>query len=728
MNHATTRTKAVSLLLIVAMLSVLVAAIVPFVSTADGDEIQDFGYQAPTSYSMIDAKSNLRFVFSVSAEKVANYTAAGFVFSKTNSTPTLGGSGCSTAESTTVYRSITADGETLDAPPGRFWVAVKLINIPRSYFDGTIYVRAYVTDGEGTRYSDAKVITVWGANAIEYHSNWDSATRSANPYSLNGTTFGVKKEAKSLYTGGERYFPNELNGYAGNDLLVEFSFLYNNTMSNAKDGVLTVMYAQDYNLFNIDLKAGKVSPKLRTEVNDGGDDVLLYELPQAVEHKVSIGYGWHRFGVRIHQEAINDNGVEDYKIIATAYLDGEKIFEVDKTAWVQTKFPSTHKTYTGKLFTLIPYTNRLIYDKITKSCDVYVMVEDIYKSSANAGYLVLQDLSFSCGQTFEQQVTKVVSPASQTYRSPDGTTMTGDVYFTAAAAHDHVWDGDYTLTKAPTLLENGLKAEHCTICGEGRAVAATPSEVVPVVLNGKVSSAPTGWGLGGKFYSQMNSLQAIAKDEGHFYPTNSNPSGNDYLIEFSILWNSTLSGWNHEIDLGNFTGGTTDRSTSWILSDGSIDLSSGDGGVVLYNSGKGIGSNYGWHRIGIRYHQTAEIVDDAVVYTLTYTIYIDGERAYEVIGAAIRYVDQGYRLFDAEIVDGKLVYHDNQDANKEFYWLQLRSFFSTGGSDRYLVLADLMTSAGQDFKQQVEPAASPVASPINLGWYDEELMYYKLAD
>lgn len=720
-HQARTRRGAVALLLILAMLTVMVAALVPFVSTATEPELGNFGVQSLKDYDMLDATTDLRFVFTVPASKLVGYTAAGFVFSKTDSTPTVE-EGCATYNATTVYSSIVADGETYDADPGRFWVAVKLTGIPQSYFGGSIYVRGFVTDAEGTRYTDAEDLSVWGLNAIEYHSNWDSATRSANPYSLNGTTFGVKKEAKSLYTGGERYFPNELNGYAGNDLLVEFSFLYNNTMSNAKDTVLTVMYAQDYNLFNIDLGASGV---ITSRAREG--DVVLYKADDSGNIPIG-GYGWHRFGVRIHQEAINDNGVEDYKIIATAYLDGEKIFEVDKTAWVQTTFPSTHKTYTGKLFTLIPYTNRLIYDKITKSCDVYVMVEDIYKSSANAGYLVLQDLSFSCGQTFEQQVTKVVSPASQTYRSPDGTTMTGDVYFTAAAAHDHVWDGDYTLTKAPTLLENGLKAEHCTICGEGRAVAATPSEVVPVVLNGKVSSAPTGWGSGGKFYSQMNSLQAIAKDEGHFYPTNSNPSGNDYLIEFSILWNSTLSGWNHEIDLGNFTGGTTDRSTSWILSDGSIDLSSGDGGVVLYNSGKGIGSNYGWHRIGIRYHQTAEIVDDEVVYTLTYTIYIDGERAYEVIGSALRYVDHGYRLFDAEIVDGKLVYHDNQDANKKFYWLQLRSFFSTGGSDRYLVLADLMTSAGQDFKQQVEPAPSPTHSPINLGWYDEELVYYKLAD
>lgn len=725
-NHATPR-KAVSLLLILAMLTVLVAAFVPFVSTAEGAEIQDFAYQAPTAYSMIDATSNLRFVCTVPAAKVTGYTSVGFVFSKTNDTPTLGGEGCVTAPSTTVYRSITADGEKVDAPDGRFWVAVKLINIPRSYFDGTIYARAYVTDAQGTRYSDAASISVWEAHpAIEYHSNWDYATRNANDYSIQNPdykenndylTFGVKEDVKKLYNDktSVRYFPNENNNYAGNDLLVEFSFLYNDTMSNASDGTLTVMYIENNNVFNINLKTGMISNASRS------GDVVLYQSPDLEIH----GYGWHRFGVRIHQVPINNNGVEDYQIIATAYLDGEKILEVDKTAYAKTKTGS----YTGKLYELIPYTNRMIYDKVSKNCDAYVMIEKIYKSSANAGYLVLQDLSFSCGQTFKQQVTKVADPASQTYKTTDGQTITAKVYFAAAGAHEHVWDGEYTITKPATLLENGWKSDHCSICGAGHAVVSTPSETTPVVINGKDASAPSGWGSSKNFFSPQKSLKDIAAEEGHFYPTNSNPQGNDLLVEFSVLWNSTLSGWgNKALDLGNFSGGDVNsRSTSWLyVNNGSIELSDGDGGVVLTNTGKSV-SGYGWHRIGIRYHQDAEKDGENVVYSLTYTIYIDGVEAYKVIGGASRYVNQGYRLFDAEIVDGNLIYKDNQDAKYKFFWLQLQNFFGQG-SNRYLVLADLMTSAGHDFMQQVEPAASPVASPINLGWYDEEVMYYKLAD
>ena len=98
----------------------------------------------------------------------------------------------------------------------------------------------------------------------------------------------------------------------------------------------------------------------------------------------------------------------------------------------------------------------------------------------------------------------------------------------------------------------------------------------------------------------------------------------------------------------------------------------------------------------------------------------------EVIGSALRYANEKYLLYTATIDDGKLKYSDNTES-RYYSWIHANGFFNSG-SDKYLVLADLMTSAGYDFMQRVEKAASPTASPINLGWYDEELVYYKLAD
>ena len=730
MKKATTR-RGVWLLLLLALLTVSVVALLSISGSADAEEIQNFGCQAPLDYDMIDSTTNLRFVFTVPANKVTGYTDAGFVFSKSVEEPTVGGESCATAHATSAYESITADGKTTDAGEGRYWIAVKLINIPQSYFDGPIHVRAFVTDGEGTRYSDAAEVTVWGMNAIEYHSNWSLDTRNANDYTIANPddagikTFGVKKTVRELWEDepdSVRFFPNADNDYTGNDLLIEFSFLYNNTMSNAKDGVLTVMYIENNNVFNINLKTGKISNNARE------DDVVLYKADDS--GNISIGgYGWHRFGVRIHQEGINDNGVEDYQIIATAYLDGEKILQVDKTAYAKTKTG----TYTGKLFHLYPYANRLIYGIIGKStkCDAYLMVEDIYKSSANAGYLVLQDLSFSCGQTFKQQVTKVVSPASKTFKASDGTELTGDVYFTAAAAHDHDWDGDYTLTKAPTLLENGLKAEHCTICGAARTVTATPAEMIPVILNAN-DAAPTGWqgNSANDFMAPKQSLKALADDNGHFYPTNSNPSGNDLLIEFSILWNDTLHADSGKYgNLGIFSG-TTTINTSWIYFDnGQIELNDGGTGAeTIYVKKTSPDPDYyritgnGWHRIGIRYHQTAEIVDASVAYTFTYTIYVDGERVSEVKTSNTRFANNNYLLYTATIENEKLKYSDGA-SNRYLSWLFVSNFFNAG-KDKYLVLADLNINAAHEFVQQVEPV-SPVAAPFDLGSYDPAVMYYQ---
>ena len=729
MNFANTRKKAVSLLLILAMLTVLLAALVPIVSTADGDEIQDFGYQAPKDYSMIDATSNLRFVFTVSAEKLAGYTSVGFVFSKTDDTPSIE-EGCATHPATTVYRSITADGRKQDAPDGRYWVAVKLTNIPRSYFDGTIYVRAFVTDGEGTRYSSTESISVWGANAIEYHSNWDIETRNASDYSIQNPdysgnndykTFGIKKDVRTLWSGSNRYFPKDTNNYAGNDLLIEFSFLYNDTMSNASDGTLTVMYIQNNNVFNINLKTGLISN------NERSGDVVLYKADDSGNIPIG-GYGWHRFGVRIHQNPINANGVEDYQIVATAYLDGEKILEVDKTAYAKTKTGD----YTGKLFNLEPYTNRMIYDKVSKKCDAYVMIEKIYKSSANPGYLVLQDLSFSCGQTFKQQVAKVADPVSQTYKTTDGNTLTAKVYFAAAEAHEHVWDGVYTVTKQPTMFEDGWKSEHCSVCGAGRSVAVTPSNMVPVVFNGHdAASAPDGWKNGKTVIAKGDTFKFLADDNDHFYPTAGNPEGNDLLVEFSVLWNSTLTSWGGDLDLGNFSGGTS-RTTIYLhTNNAKLELNDGgEGAQILYPSPF---SNYstitggnGWHRIGLRYHQTAALDGNDVVYTLTYTLYVDGVKINEVKTANERFADDKYLLYTATNENGVLKYADNTES-RYFHWIQMKSFYDAP-SDRCVAFADLMINSGHEFVQRVEKLNTPVAAPFDLGSWDPAVMHYQLAD
>ena len=155
-----TRKGVLSLLLVLAMLTVAFAALVSVTTAADPAEIQNFGYQRVVGDSVASASTQLRFIFTIGT---LDYTRAGFVFSLTNHDPTVDGDDCYVYEATEAYRSITADDVTTPAPNDRWWIAVKLTAIPHSYFAGTFYLRAFVLDGGGVRYSDVKAFTVCSA-------------------------------------------------------------------------------------------------------------------------------------------------------------------------------------------------------------------------------------------------------------------------------------------------------------------------------------------------------------------------------------------------------------------------------------------------------------------------------------------------------------------------------------------------------------------------------------
>lgn len=704
MNHATTSKKAVSLLLILAMLSVLIAAFVPFVSTATEEEFQDFSYQTPNDYDMIDATTSLRFVFTVPEDKVDGYTAAGFVLSKSVAEPEVDAANCLTCPTTKVYSAITADGKTEDAPDGRFWVAVKLINIPQSYFDGTIYVRAYVTDGTGTRYSAAKEISVWGANAIEYFTKWDEQKWNGMSYSIKDPdfpsikykiTFAMKNEVKNV-RGSDHFYPTNENP-TGNDLFFEFSFLRNESHANLKgeSPILAVTYIENYNVFNINLKTGIITATERS------GDVVNYKANSSGE--IDVGYGWHRFGMRIHQNAVNNAGEVEYTITATAYLDGERIFEIDKTEWVLSKCSAK---VDGRLFlATADGENDLTYEDPAENLtnQVWLMNQKFWEDNTDPIWLILEDVSISCANNFKQQVVPIMDPANRTYKTA-------------------------SYTRDETTYQRSFNAP---------VYYALPL-TDPLVFNGNDDEAPSGWkGKSNTDFSAPNeTFKTLADQKGSFYPTPGNPEGNDLLVEFSILWNDTLHADSGKwANLGQFSKTDNSVTTSWLYFDnGQIELNDGidDGGIIKYPDPFTDYDNLtgnGWHRIGIRYHQTAAKDGGDVAYTLTYTIYVDGVKVNEVQTAPERFIEKGYLLYTATIKGEGLDYADNTDEDKKFSWLFISHFFGSS-HDKYLVLADLNITSGHDFMQQVVPVASPsTGATITLGGnvYPAE-MYYQLAD
>ena len=147
-------------LLLAALIAVL--AILPIIGSADPapGEIEDLGYQTVSADSLESGETSLRFVFTVGS---LDYTRVGFVFSKSNGTPTVGGSGCYVYETTRVHTEIWANGESMRASDGRYWVAVKMAHIPNASFSTPTYIRPFVQDGEGIRYASAVDLSVCAA-------------------------------------------------------------------------------------------------------------------------------------------------------------------------------------------------------------------------------------------------------------------------------------------------------------------------------------------------------------------------------------------------------------------------------------------------------------------------------------------------------------------------------------------------------------------------------------
>ena len=152
--------------LLVLLLVILTTLVFPFFrsSAAPAEEIRDLCFQTTSGDTVDSENTSLRFLFTVGS---LDYTRVGFVFSNSNENPTVGGEDCYIHETATVYSAVRADGESVPAPAGRYWVAVKITDIPHASFGERIYVNAFVEDGSGIRYATARSTTVRYAFALD---------------------------------------------------------------------------------------------------------------------------------------------------------------------------------------------------------------------------------------------------------------------------------------------------------------------------------------------------------------------------------------------------------------------------------------------------------------------------------------------------------------------------------------------------------------------------------
>ena len=431
-----------SLLLILAMLIVGMTAFFPATVSAEPGEIRDFSYLGSSHFAIGGESTELLFLFSIGSQ---NYSEVGFVFSfedeGNNPNPTVNATDCTKVAVPTVSESITVDGETLDAPAGRWWVAYRLTDIPFSEYCNWIYARAYVTDNAGTRYSSVLKLNALKANRGEGKSINEAIGTTATLWNK------VIEDKRNIYadvldSGARSFCPNEINP-EGNDLLIEYSVFYNEYLvqylKNSNGPYVTSRIAEEnfsesgpLNFWSpCDDCSGSDCPYaggfdavngLTTLVSDdevttpagmGTDSGAYADYPNlggAVQ--ASPAYGWHRIGVRVHEEVTTlptANVEAEYLITVTTYVDGVAVSKLQGTMMDERTenylYTASYNASTGE----VEYTDI--------ASDRYVFLYRMKYRGCSSGkhysaYCVFADAYATCGKEFVQQVEPVTPVAN----------------------------------------------------------------------------------------------------------------------------------------------------------------------------------------------------------------------------------------------------------------------------------------------------------------------------
>ena len=378
-----------------------------------------------------------------------------------------------------------------------------------------------------------------------------------------------------------------------------------------------------------------------------------------------------------------------------------------------------------------------------------------------------------------------------------------------ASKHVEVLD-----VKTPTLLEpEGYRRGECSLCHQ-----PLTNEVLnwtPVIFDSKNPS--------GDYYNSASGDYAVRKTFGeirgdkHFYPTEADHDGNDLWFEYSLLWNQTLAnaasarisavdivgydpceifGLNtRDVAADEEFAGRFCFNRTYVYGSGAIDKKEGttwtsamdpasdcvlalDNGQPRYlgrfdetvtaDSFAPIG-NYGWHRIGFRFHMESDPDDTdhakamaepgsksqkASYYCYT-ELYVDGVKVWKIEESITGYwtgtgwTNQSFALRPNDAVPFKLTADQtvattnstfkNKATEYDGIWYvdnDKRSiglcFAGVGNSENavYIVIDDVQWTCGDGFVTNVEPVATPVADTITLaeGVEVPAAVYFKLAD
>ena len=365
------------------------------------------------------------------------------------------------------------------------------------------------------------------------------------------------------------------------------------------------------------------------------------------------------------------------------------------------------------------------------------------------------------------------------------------------------------IEKTPHLLDrDGHRSGTCSLC-------STPveEEIVwaPEIFNSKTyeyaSNGDPNYGTG-SFYVSKN-VDEVRGEGQHYYPTEERPEGNDLWFEYSLLWNETLA--NYDGRLWDPVAKKFDENQESVIALVSFRKQGGDQGTFkdlyrlytnddksvtcpyagrfsfetyrpgmdpadscVYDLGAGqtykgaldetvtaasfpsIGE-YGWHRIGFRFHMEALVeherkypkynanrADGESVQNAWSELYIDGVRVWKVETSMQGYWDTVKRewaeRYDGIRMNGISLFNANNDANdtdKAVYLdntnliveVKLQNVKDCVNPVIF-VYDDVQWTCGDGFVRNVEPDPAPVAETLEIadGVTVPATVYFKLAD
>ena len=288
----------------------------------------------------------------------------------------------------------------------------------------------------------------------------------------------------------------------------------------------------------------------------------------------------------------------------------------------------------------------------------------------------------------------------------------------------------------PTLLNPSVEATGtCTVCRQ--PVTETHAYEPPIT---EFTSS------GVKFKPYTVTLGEVRGEDKHFYPTDSDPDGNDLYVEFNILWNETFANFDQSYMIGQMGGkpffflspnasakyadAKREGAFEWM---GHFEIPISDSEVTTPATMCGQNPNYadypnilgpdennpqyGWHRMGIRIHM--ELLDgktgeDLKDYKQIATIFVDGVALCKLSTDPAKGIDSdGTKLFNAAPDENGAVVFSDRDEN-EVRAFEISTAKALVDTKVYIAVDEFSVSCGKGFVMPVEKVSNPTAATLTV--------------